>query len=126
MVLAALVHRCCFLVTKLALFSRAPSAFLVDASACISLAHAGKPFGTIQVSTEVSVWLLHLAHLWLRTCIVRGTALGDAGGILAAKVALLPTKAVALLFDAGLGILLNVSIVAYFGGVVECQCLSQH
>lgn len=114
MVLAAPVHCCCFLLTKLALLSRAPSAFLVNASACISLPHAGERFGTKQASTGVSVRLLHLAYLWLRTGIVLGAALGDAGSILMAKVTLFPTKAVALLFDACLDILLNLSIGAHF------------
>lgn len=115
MVLAAPVHCCCFFMTKLALLSRAPSALFVNASACISLPHAGERFGTIQASAGVSVRLLHLTYLWLRAGIVLCTALGDAGSILMAKVTLFPTKAVALLFDAGLDILLNLSIGAHFG-----------
>lgn len=114
MVLAAPVHCGSFLMTKLALFSGAPSAFLVNASACIGLPHAGEGLGAIQAGAGVNIRLLHLADLWLCTCVVLGAALSDAGSILMAKIALFPAKAVALLFDAGLDILLNLSICAHF------------
>jgi len=114
MVLAAPVHCGSFLTTKLALLSEAPSAFVVNASACIGLPRAGEGLGAVQAGAGVNIRLLHLADLWPCTCVVLGAALSDADSILMAKIALFPTKAVALLFDAGLDILLNLSNGAHF------------